>query len=97
MWFAALGRCEDQGWLHGFLARLLEGSPGVLRLVETNPFPERPPRYLRARFFDYRFASGEERRRGSTGRAGRSGRYRPDLTLEHGKLALAPGLEPPAE
>ena len=97
MWFAALGRCEDQGWLHAFLARLLEGSPGVLRLLEANPFPERPPRYVRARFFDYRFASGEERRQGLYWTRRPVGLYCPDLTLEHGKLALAPGLEPPAE
>jgi hypothetical protein len=36
--------------------RLLLGSPAVLRLFETNPFPDAPPRMLRTRTFEYRFA-----------------------------------------
>jgi hypothetical protein len=56
MWFAALAPdCRTQGWFLAFERRLLEGSPDVLRLLRGNPFPARPPRYLRARSYLYRF------------------------------------------
>jgi hypothetical protein len=63
MWFAALGRIEQNPWLDQFLDRLLEGSPEVLGLLAGNPFPNRPPRYVRAMLDDYRFTTESERRR----------------------------------
>ncbi len=63
MWFAALGSLEQNPWLEGFLSRLLDGSPDVLRLLETNPFPGAPPRYVRALLYDYKFTTLEEKRR----------------------------------
>jgi hypothetical protein len=62
MWFAALGFYHNHPWLHSFLIRLLEGSPSVLSLLETNPFPDKPPRYVRCIIYDYRFTSRAERR-----------------------------------
>ncbi len=56
MWFAALADdCRSQRWFLAFEQRLLEGSPDVVRLLRSNPFPARPPRYLRARLYLYRF------------------------------------------
>lgn len=56
MWFAALrGDCRAEPWFIRFELRLLEGSPEVLALLRENPFPERPPRYLRARLSLYTF------------------------------------------
>jgi hypothetical protein len=63
MWFAALESCEENPWFVNFLARLLQGEPAVLRLVETNPFPVRPPRYLRSTLYDYHFTDRETRRK----------------------------------
>jgi hypothetical protein len=62
MWFAALSRdCRSQPWFLAFERSLLEGSPEVLGLLRGNPFPEGPPRYLRARLDQYRFTGrGEE-------------------------------------
>ena len=34
----------------------------MLRLLRRNPFPDRPPRYVRARLFHYRFTSWRELR-----------------------------------
>ncbi|MGB8368127.1 MAG: lipase maturation factor family protein [Limisphaerales bacterium] len=65
MWFAALGNYRQNPWFANFCERLLQGSPEVLALVEKNPFPGHPPRYLRAGLYDYRFTSFTERR--STG------------------------------
>jgi len=61
MWFAALGGYEQNPWVRAFLERLLEGSPAVLGLLATNPFPNGPPRYVRAVLYDYRFTDFGER------------------------------------
>ncbi len=82
MWFAALSSYHVTPWFQAFLARLLQGSPDVLALLRHNPFPGHPPKYIRARLFDYRFTSFEERR--STGNWWRrepEGAYSPELTL----------------
>jgi predicted DCC family thiol-disulfide oxidoreductase YuxK len=63
MWFAALGDYRANPWLLSTMARLQEGSPEVLGLLETNPFPGRPPRYVRAVLYRYNFTNAEERRR----------------------------------
>ena len=55
MWFAALGGRQRNPWMGAFLSRLLEGRPEVLGLLKTNPFPNHPPRYVRALQYDYRF------------------------------------------
>jgi len=62
MWFAALGRCEQNPWFERFLERLREGSSPVLGLLATNPFPDQPPRYTRTLVFDYRFTDLNARR-----------------------------------
>ena len=62
MWFAALQGYGESPWLEGLEARVLEGSPPVLRLFSGNPFPDHPPRYLRTMLYDYRFTDFAERR-----------------------------------
>jgi predicted DCC family thiol-disulfide oxidoreductase YuxK len=62
MWFAALGDYRQNPWLANLCARLLQGSPDVLALLKTNPFPDKPPRYIRAQFYDYHFTDFAERR-----------------------------------
>ena len=55
MWFAALGGPRQQPWIVNLCVRLLEGSPEVLALLRENPFPDGPPRYLRAQLYQYEF------------------------------------------
>ncbi|HLN58227.1 MAG TPA: lipase maturation factor family protein, partial [Thermoanaerobaculia bacterium] len=62
MWFAALGTYQENPWFIAFVARLLQGSPDVERLLLRNPFPNHPPRYIRAVLFEYRFTDAAERR-----------------------------------
>ncbi|MGA2029809.1 MAG: lipase maturation factor family protein [Verrucomicrobiota bacterium] len=62
MWFAALGNVQQNPWFGNFCERLLQGSPAVLALLEKNPFPKHPPRYIRAEFYDYHFTNITERR-----------------------------------
>lgn len=63
MWFAALGsyRSPSNAWFIQFLARLAEGRPDVLALLASNPFPDQPPRQLRARIFEYQFTDRKTR------------------------------------
>jgi hypothetical protein len=63
MWFAALGTYRDNPWFINFAARLLQGSRSVLDLLAYNPFPDAPPRFVRAMIYDYRFTDWDTRRR----------------------------------
>lgn len=63
MWFAAMSNASDYPWFPALLMKLLEGDRDVLGLLRTNPFPDRPPRWIRARLFRYHFTTSEERRR----------------------------------
>jgi predicted DCC family thiol-disulfide oxidoreductase YuxK len=62
MWFAALGTASENPWFSRFIDRLLENSPEVTALLESNPFPRQPPRYVRALLYDYRYSSPEEKK-----------------------------------
>ena len=55
MWFAALGTYQENRWFVNFMIRLLQGEPRVLALLEYNPFPKSPPKFVRARVFFYHF------------------------------------------
>jgi predicted DCC family thiol-disulfide oxidoreductase YuxK len=61
MWFAALESPEQNPWLVGLIVKLLEGSRDVTGLLARNPFPDKPPQYIRAMFYRYRFTTNEER------------------------------------
>ncbi|MDD9897839.1 MAG: lipase maturation factor family protein [Candidatus Melainabacteria bacterium] len=59
MWFAAL-RPMPPPWFVRFAGRLLEGKPEVTSLLKTNPFPEQPPKKIRAVIYDYQFTDLDE-------------------------------------
>jgi predicted DCC family thiol-disulfide oxidoreductase YuxK len=64
MWFAALDDPRRLPWFQQFLRRLLENEPSVTALLAKNPFPDKPPAYVRARFYDYTYAGPREHARG---------------------------------
>jgi predicted DCC family thiol-disulfide oxidoreductase YuxK len=66
MWFAALSNYRQNIWFIGFAAKLLEGSPDVQALIEKNPFPGLPPRYIRAQVYEYSFTTWSEHRQTGT-------------------------------
>ena len=55
MWFAALSNYRQNPWLVEFCLQLLRGSAPVAGLLEKNPFPRRPPRYVRVQSYEYHF------------------------------------------
>lgn len=63
MWFAALSPGYAQPWLTPFLQRLLSNDAATLKLLRHNPFPDAPPRHVRAQLYRYRFTSPSELRR----------------------------------
>ena len=91
MWFAALGDYRSSPWFSNLMLRLLEGSPEVLALLQRNPFPHGPPKYVRAVVFDYEFTSWSERRkRGEWWRRRMLGEYFPVVSLKEGGDSEAP-------
>jgi len=63
MWFAALSDVRQNPWFFALAFRLLENAPEVVHLLGNNPFPDKPPRYLRAEIYRYRFTTMAEHRR----------------------------------
>ena len=60
MWFAALSNYRRNPWLNGLMTRLLQGSEDVGKLFKTNPFPEQPPKYIRAVMQRYQFTKPDQ-------------------------------------
>jgi len=83
MWFAALGAPQQNPWFGRLVVRLLQGSRDVSRLLAHNPFPDKPPRYIRASFYRYRFTTVEEHRQSGTWWKRRElGEYLPTVSLD---------------
>jgi predicted DCC family thiol-disulfide oxidoreductase YuxK len=83
MWFAALETPEQNPWLAGLIVRLLEGSRDVNGLLARSPFPDKPPRYIRAMFYRYRFTTSEERRQtGAWWKRQELREYLPSISLD---------------
>jgi predicted DCC family thiol-disulfide oxidoreductase YuxK len=82
MWFAALEDPRRLGWFARFLEKLLENEPAVTALLESNPFAEKPPQYIRAQFYDYTFTSGAEKSKGRWWQRRSVGLYFPVVRLK---------------
>jgi len=83
MWFAALSRDDADPWILPLVARLLQNDKPTLGLIGANPFPDRPPVFIRARLFEYRFTTPAERRQtGAWWSRTFASEYLPPLSLE---------------
>jgi hypothetical protein len=82
LWFASLGSWRQNDIVPLTEERLLLNSPAVLSLFRSNPFPQLPPRYVRAILWQYWFTSTDEKRRtGNWWRRESLGLYAPEITL----------------
>ena len=82
LWFASLGEWRAYPWVVRVELRLLESSPEVLQLFAGNPFPGRPPDYVRAVKWQYWFTTAEEKRRtGAWWKRAELGLHAPSLRL----------------
>jgi len=76
MWFEALRLEQVQQatgaidprfmspWFQSFLFKLFKGETPVVGLLEKNPFPDAPPKFIRLRLYRYRFTTADEWRDG---------------------------------
>ena len=55
MWFAAMGQPNDYPWTLNLIWKLLHNDRGAVNLFRSNPFPDKPPRYIRAVLYRYAF------------------------------------------
>ena len=84
MWFAAMSSYQDYPWFVNFVAKLLQGDQPVLSLIRKNPFPDKPPRYIRALLYEYHFTTSEERKRtGACWKRTLTGPYFPTVSLDN--------------
>ena len=56
MWFASMSSPGEYPWTLNLVSKLLHNDPNVLSLFARNPFPDKPPRYIRAVLYRYSFA-----------------------------------------
>lgn len=60
MWFAALSNAQQTPWFQRLVVQLLRGSKPVEALFEEVPFPDVPPKYIRALYYQYRFTTWKD-------------------------------------
>jgi hypothetical protein len=53
IWFAAMSNYQRNPWLVHLVYKLLEGDADAIGLFAENPFPDQPPRFIRAELYRY--------------------------------------------
>jgi hypothetical protein len=56
LWFAAMAEPQNYPWTYNLAWKLLHNDPDALGLFGGNPFPDHPPKYVRAVLYIYHFA-----------------------------------------
>lgn len=88
MWFAALGSYQHNPWFLNLAYRLLTNEKDVLELIQYNPFPDKPPKYLRAQLYKYHFSKDGKRKKdsGTWWSREHTGEYMPIVTKDESTL-----------
>ena len=60
MWFVPPKFPDQLYWFDRFMRKLAQGEEKVTDLLETNPFRDKPPRYLRVLAYRYHFTTPKE-------------------------------------
>ena len=55
IWFAAMQTPEQNPWMLTFIKKLLDNDKVTLSLIKENPFPDKPPKYIRVEHYIYNF------------------------------------------
>jgi hypothetical protein len=83
MWFAALSNYQSNPWFERMMERLLQGRREVTSLFAQNPFPNAPPRFIRATAYEYHFTDRATRRAtGAIWTRAMAGEYFPAVSLK---------------
>jgi hypothetical protein len=84
MWFAALSDYRHNPWFLRLCRGLLTGSPEVVKLLKQDPFPGKPPLYVRAVLYEYHFTDAAEKHAtGAWWKREAKGLYCPVLSLKN--------------
>ncbi|HKD85251.1 MAG TPA: lipase maturation factor family protein [Terriglobales bacterium] len=96
LWFASLGSWRENLIVPSTEERLLAGAPDVLTLFAGNPFPQEPPKQMRAVLWQYWFTTmAEKRDTGMWWKRKLLGLYAPVLEREpDGKVVVVEWPEP---
>jgi len=87
MWFAAFSPTAQDPWFVHLMQKILEGDKKILSLLSTNPFPDIPPKYVRALLYTYNFTSVKEwRKTGNWWKREFVGEYFPVVSLDTPQL-----------
>ncbi len=91
LWFASLGDWRQNQIVPLTEEKLLTNEASVLHLFRGNPFPNSPPRYVRAMLWQYWFTSmNEKHRTGNWWRRTLLGQYAPTVTYgPDGRITVA--------
>jgi hypothetical protein len=79
MWFAAMTPFNQQPWFVNLVSKLLQNDARTLSLMAHNPFPDQPPRYIRARLLRYKFTDSLA-----------DGWWKREVDLKRGEIYLPP-------
>ncbi|CRX38592.1 lipase maturation factor family protein [Estrella lausannensis] len=83
VWFLPFRSFRQEVWFQRFLFALLEGREEVLGLLRLNPFPEKPPRLIRALAYEYVFTDFKElSKTGNWWKRTYVGSYSPTLAIK---------------
>jgi hypothetical protein len=96
MWFAAMSPALGESWMMPLVVKLLENDRSTLGLVRSNPFADasRPPTFIRASLYRYRFTTWSERRQtGDWWVRRRLGVYLQPVRLDAPKSETAPKVK----
>lgn len=83
LWLAAYGSIGEHRFIERVMQRLLEGSAPVTALFAGNPFPDSPPRHVRALLYDYRFTDNGPRDGNAWWSRRQDGVFYPSVTLDN--------------
>jgi hypothetical protein len=101
LWFASLGPWLQNPMVPRTEELLLTNDPDVLALFASNPFPNAPPKYVRAVLWQYWFSTWQQKRTQHIWwRRQYLGTYAPTLTLQpdgHFTVTEAPTLDGPPQ
>jgi hypothetical protein len=85
LWFAAMSTPRRYPWTVHLAWKLLHADPGVLGLFRSDPFPDAPPRRVRAVLYRYTFAPPGNAE-GTWWRREKLGLWLPSLSIDDPRL-----------
>jgi len=85
IWFASMSSAEEYPWTLNLISKLLHNDIDAINLFAGNPFPTKPPRFIRAELYRYSFAQPGNPE-GLTWNRERIGDWLPALSAEDPRL-----------